>query len=165
MRRLPAAALVCALLIAACGQSGQKETTSAQTTSAQPAPKPPPASVPVRKGDEKVIRAWNKAENAGDYKKAASYFAKNAIVIQSFILQLINSHLAEEWNSGLPCRADITFIRGEQATTLVGFDLREGPTHKCKEGGSAQVRFTIRGGLIRQWRQLPVAQQAPAPAI
>ena len=160
MRRLPAAALLCALLIAACGQSGKRPTTAAQ-----PAPKPPPAGVPVRKGDEKVIRAWNKAENAGDYKRAASYFAKNAIVIQSFILQLINRHLAEEWNSGLPCRADITFIRGEQATTLVGFDLREGPTHKCKEGGSAEVRFTIRGGLIRQWRQLPESEQAPAPAI
>ena len=160
MRRLPAAALACALLIAACGQSGTK-----QTTTAQPAPKPPPASVPVRKGDEQVIRAWNRAENAGDYRKAASYFAKNAIVIQSFILQLINRHFAEEWNSGLPCRADITFIQGERATTLVGFDLREGPTHKCKEGGSAQVRFTIRGGLIRQWRQLPESEQVPSPAI
>jgi hypothetical protein len=160
MRRLPAAALLCALLITGCGQSGKKPTTAAQ-----PAPKPPAAGVPVRKGDEQVIRGWNKAENAGDYKKAASYFAKNAIVIQSFILQLINRHFAEEWNSGLPCRADITFIHGEQATTLVGFDLREGPTHKCKEGGSAQVRFTIRGGLIRQWRQLPDSEQAPAPAI
>jgi hypothetical protein len=160
MRVLPAAVVVCALLIAACGQSGKK-----QTSTSQPAPKQTPASVPVRKGDEKVIRAWNKAENAGDYKKAASYFAKNAIVIQSYILQLINRHLAEEWNSGLPCRADITFIQGEQATTLVGFDLRKGPTGACKEGGSAQVRFTIRGGLITQWRQLPESEQAPSPAI
>jgi hypothetical protein len=161
MRRLLAAAVVCALLIAACGGSGKKQTTESQ----QPAPKPPPASVPVRKGDEKVIRGWNKAENAGDYKKAASYFAKNAIVIQSYILQLINQHFAEQWNSGLPCRADITFIQGEQATTLVGFELREGRTGKCKEGGTAQVRFTIRGGLIRQWRQLPDSEQVPTPAI
>jgi hypothetical protein len=160
MRAPLAAALLCALLIAACGGGGKKATTNAQ-----PAPKPPPTSVPVRAGDEKVIRAWNKAENAADYKKAASYFAKNAIVIQSYILQLINRHFAEEWNSGLPCRADITFIQGEKATTLVGFDLREGPTGKCKEGGSAQVRFTIRGGLIRQWRELPEAEQAPSPAI
>jgi hypothetical protein len=160
MRRLPAAGVVCALLIAACGQSGKKQTT----TTAQPAPKPPPASVAVRKGDEKVIRGWNKAENAGDYKKAATYFAKNAIVIQSYILQLLNRHLAEEWNSGLPCRADISFIQGEEATTLVGFDLREGRKGACKEGGSAQVRFTIRGGLIRQWRQLPEAEEVPSPA-
>jgi hypothetical protein len=160
VRRPLAAAVVCALLVTACGQSGKK-----QTTTAQPAPKPPSASVPVRKGDEKIIRAWNKAENAGDYKRAATYFARNAIVIQSYILKLTNRHFAELWNSGLPCRADITFVQGEQATTLVGFDLREGPTHKCKEGGSAQVRFTIRGGLIRQWRQLPESEQAPSPAI
>jgi hypothetical protein len=161
MRAPLAAALACALLIAACGQSGKKQTTDSQ----QPAPKPPPASVPVRKGDERIIRAWNKAENAGDYKRAARYFARNAIVIQSYILQLTNRHFAEEWNSGLPCRADITFIQGEQATTLVGFNLREGRTGKCKEGGKAQVRFTIRGGLIRQWRELPESEQAPAPAI
>jgi hypothetical protein len=159
VRRSLAAAVVCALLVTACGQSGKK-----QTTTAQPAPRPP-ASVQVRKGDEEIIRAWNKAENAGDYKRAARYFARDAIVIQSFILKLSNRHFAEEWNSGLPCRADITFIKGEEATTLVGFDLREGPTHKCKEGGSAQVRFTIRGGLIRQWRQLPESEQAPSPAI
>jgi hypothetical protein len=159
MRPPLAAAVVCALLIAGCGDSGKKQQTS------QPAPKPPPATSAVRKGDERVIRAWNKAENAGNYQKAASYFAKNAVVIQSYILQLINRHFAEEWNSGLPCRADITFIKGEQATTLAGFDLREGPHGKCKEGGSAQVRFTIRGGLIRQWRQLPESEQAPAPAV
>jgi hypothetical protein len=159
MRALPAAAVACALLIAACGQSGHKDTQKFE-----PAPKPPPASAAVRKGDERVIRAWNKAQNAGDYKKAARYFAHNAIVIQSYILQLINRHFAEEWSSGLPCRADITFIRGEQATTLAGFKLRKGPTGKCKEGGTAQVRFTIRGGLIRQWRQLPASEQAPAAA-
>jgi hypothetical protein len=160
MRPPLAAAVVCALLLAGCGGSGKK-----QTTAAQPAPKPPPASAQARKGDEKVIRAWNKAENAGDYKRAARYFGRNAIVIQSYILRLANRHFAEEWNSGLPCRADITFVQGEEGTTLVGFDLREGPTGKCKEGGSAQVRFTIRGGLIRQWRQLPESEQAPSPAI
>ena len=161
MRRPPAAAIVCALLVTACGQSGKKQTTESR----QPTPKPPPASVQARKGDEKLIRAWNKAENAGDYKRAARYFAPGAIVIQSYILRLANRHLAEEWNSTLPCRADITFVQGEEGTTLVGFALRKGPTGKCKEGGSAQVRFTIRGGLIRQWRQLPDSEQVPSPVI
>ena len=159
MRVLAAAAVVCALLITACGKSGHKDTQKFE-----PAPKPPPASTAVRKGDASVIRAWDKAENAGDYKRAARYFARNAIVIQSYILQLINRHFAEEWNSGLPCSADISFIKGEQATTLAGFNLRQGPAGKCKEGGTAQVRFTIRGGLIRQWRQLPTSEEVPAPA-
>src|SRR5919204_6395179 len=153
MRRLPAAALLCALLIAACGKSGHKPSASAPV-----APKPAP-TIPVRKGDERVIRGWNKAENAGDYEHAARYFARNAIVIQSYILPLTNHRFAVEWNSGLPCRADITFIKGEQATTLAGFSLREGPHGQCKEGGSAQVRFTIRHGLIRQWRQLPESEE------
>jgi hypothetical protein len=155
MHRPLGALLLCALLIAGCGGSGHKR---------QPAPKPP-SSVPVRQGDERVIRGWNKAENAGDYEHAARFFAPGAIVIQSYILQLPTHRLAVEWNSGLPCRADITFLKGEQATTLVGFDLRTGPGGKCKGGGSAQVRFTIRGGLIRQWRQLPEEEQQTAPAV
>ena len=158
MLRPLAAALLCALLLAACGGGHHRQASSTPTAPA------PPRQVAVRPGDERVIRGWNKAENAGNYDRAASYFARNAIVIQSYILQLQNHRFAKEWNSGLPCRADITFIRGEQATTLVGFNLREGPTGKCKEGGTAQVRFTIRGGLIQQWMQLPEEQQQSGPA-
>jgi hypothetical protein len=159
MARLLAVAAVCALLIAGCGDSGKKQKS-------QPAPAPkPPASVPVRGGDARVIRGWNRAENAGDYEHAARFFARGAIVIQSYTLQLVNHRFAVEWNSGLPCRADITFIQGERATTLAGFDLRQGPTGACKSGGSAQVRFTIRDGLIRQWQQLPVSEQSTGPAI
>jgi hypothetical protein len=158
MRRLPAAALLCALLIVGCGKSAHKQSASAPV-----APKPQP-TIPVRKGDERVIRGWNKAENAGDFEHAARFFARNAIVIQSYILKLPTHRLAVEWNSGLPCRADITFLKGERATTLVGFDLRKGPGGKCN--GAAQVRFTIRGGLIRQWRQLPEnEQEQTAPAL
>lgn len=146
MGRLPAAAVVCALLLAACGGGHHKQAAS--TPSA-------PRTIPVRPGDERVIRGWNKAENAGDYERAASYFARGAFVIQSYILQLQNQRVAVDWNSSLPCRADITFIQGEEATTLVSFKLRQGRTGQCKEGGTAQVRFTIRGGRIQQWRQLP----------
>jgi hypothetical protein len=159
MRPMLAAGVLCALLIAGCGGGGHK-----QASAPRPSPKPPPAAIPVRKGDERVIRGWNKAENAGDYEHAARYFARNAIVIQSYILPLTNHRFAVEWNSGLPCRADITFIKGEKATTLAGFSLREGPHGQCKEGGRAQVRFTIRRGLIRQWRQLPESEEVQTPA-
>jgi hypothetical protein len=158
MRPRLAAGVLCALLIAGCGGGGHK-----QQSAPQPSPKPP-ATIPVRKGDERVIRGWNKAENAGDYERAARYFARNAVVIQNYILPLTKHRYAVEWNSGLPCRADITFIKGEVATTVAGFSLREGPHGNCKEGGSAQVRFTIRGGLIRQWRQLPESEYLPTPA-
>jgi len=105
--------------------------------------------------------------NSGDYKRAGAYFAPGAIVIQDFTLQLPNKDVAAEWNSGFPCRADITFIKPERTTTLTGFHLREGPRGGCKKGGSAQVRFTIRRGEILRWQQIfepPAKQQAPLPA-
>jgi hypothetical protein len=152
MHRLWTAGLAL-LLVAGCGGG-----SSHQASQRQPAPRP---------GDEKVIRGWNKAVNAGDYEKAASYFARNAVVMQDYVLPLTTHKYAVEWNSGLPCRADITFIRPEQTTSLAGFHLREGPHGRCKGGGSAQVRFTIRNGLIRRWQQIltpPSKQQTQTPA-
>jgi hypothetical protein len=149
MRRLPVAGL--ALLVAGCGGSHHAATTVAKH----------PAAARPHPGDEKIIRGWNRAENAGDYKRAASYFARGAVVTQDYVLQLQTRKIAVEWNSGLPCRADITFIRPERATTLAGFHLREGLHGGCKGGGSAQVRFTIRSGLIRRWEQLLVPPQQP----
>lgn len=151
------AGLALALVAAGCG--GSHHTPSQQRV-AKPA---------ARTGDEKVIRGWNRAVNAGDYKRAANYFAEHAVVTQDYVLQFPSRKIAVEWNSGLPCRADITFIRAERSTTLAGFHLREGPHGGCKGGGSAQVRFTIRRGLIRRWQQLlnPPGEQQPtttAPA-
>jgi hypothetical protein len=145
------------LLVAGCG--GGSSHYASHTGPAQPAPRP---------ADTKVIRGWNKAINSGHYAKAASYFAPNAVVTQDYVLQFPNHKIAVEWNSGLPCRADITFIKPEPTTTLVGFHLRQGPHGACRGGGSAQVRFTIRNGLIRRWQQLlnppgqPEQPQVPA---
>src|SRR6185437_7429996 len=90
------------LLVAGCG--GGSTHNASRARPAQPAPRP---------GDEKVIRGWNKAINSGHYEKAASYFAPQAVVTQDYVLQLPNHKIAVEWNSGLPCKADITFIRPE----------------------------------------------------
>ena len=142
------------LLVAGCGGSSHQATTR-------------PARPAARPGDERVIRGWNKAVNAGDYEKAASYFAPKAIVTQDYVLQFPSHKVAVEWNSGLPCRADITFIRPERLTSLAGFHLREGLHGGCKGGGSAQVRFTIRNGLIQRWQQIlnpPKQQPTQTPA-
>jgi len=146
------------LLVAGCGGSSH---TASDT-------KPRPAKPAPRPGDEKVIRGWNKAINSGNYEKAASYFAPKAVVTQDYVLQFPSHKIAVEWNSGLPCKADITFIRPEATTSIAGFHLREGPHGGCKGGGSAQVRFTIRNGLIRRWQQIlnppgqPQQPQVPA---
>jgi hypothetical protein len=149
MRRLLCAAGLA--LLAGCGGSHH----AANPQSQQPAPRP---------GDEKVIRGWNGALNRGDYARAGSYFAPGAVVSQGYVLVLRTHMLAALWNSQLPCRADITFVRAERTTTLAGFHLREGRRGGCKGGGSAQVRFTIRAGLIRRWQQLlePVRTKPPA---
>jgi hypothetical protein len=156
MYRLWTAGLA-SLLIAGCGGGGHPAATAKQQAK----------TFPPRPGDEKVIRGWNKAVDTGDFKRAGSYFAPGAIVIQDYALQLPNQKIAAEWNSGFPCRADITFIRPERVTTLAGFHLREGPKGQCKDGGSARVRFTIRAGLIQRWQQIlepPKKQQTPVPA-
>src|SRR5438067_8833657 len=141
------------VIVAGCGGGSSHQASNQQR----------PAKSASRPADEKVIRGWNKAINAGDYEKAASFFAPKAVVTQDYVLQFPDHKIAVEWNSGLPCRADITFIRAERATSLAGFHLRTGRSGGCKGGGSAQVRFTIRGGLIQRWQQIlrPQAQQQP----
>jgi hypothetical protein len=154
MRRLVLAGL--AIFVVGCGGGGHDAAPTKQQ-----------ATVPARPGDEQVIRAWNRAVNAGHYKEAGALFAPGAIVSQNYVLPLPNHKVAAQWNSGFPCRADITFVRFERITTLAGFHLREGPRGDCKKGGSARVRFTIRNGLIQRWQQVlepSSAQKTPTPA-
>ena len=103
--------------------------------------------------DKEVIRGWIAALNAGDYVAAASYFSKGAIVEQGREFKLKTRDEAEEFNQGLPCRADLTDTKEEGKTTLAAFRLRAGPGGPCH--GRARVRFTIAHGKVEEWRQLP----------
>jgi len=162
LRRATATAAACSLVIAAaaggCGGEGAGEPEGG-------APGQPPegATAPAPSEDEQVIRAWNDAVNAGDYDRAADLFAPGAIVQQIVETRLRTHADAVDFNSGLPCRADVTDLREEDdGSTVAAFSLREGPTGECREGGSASVRFVIRDGEIEEWRQLPgAAPQAP----
>ena len=114
--------------------------------------------------DERIIRGWSRAVNAGQFDRAADYFAPGAVVIQSEIYELDTHAQAVAWNSGLPCRADVTFVRAEEGgTTLAGFHLRTGRTGECRQGGNARVRFTIKSRKIRVWHQLPEGQPKQLP--
>jgi len=140
MRRLVAAVLVTAV-VAGCGGSSSDET---------PIPK---------QTDREVIRGWIAALDAGDYVAAASYFAKNAVVQQNDVFRLRTQTEAEEFNRGLPCKADLADTKDEGRTTLAAFRLRRGPGGPCH--GSVRVRFTIEGGKMREWRQLPAPESGP----
>jgi hypothetical protein len=109
--------------------------------------------------DEEVIRGWVEAVSAGRYEQAAEYFAPGAVVEQLEEIRLGTRADAEEFSRSLPCRADLTDVDDEGDTSLAAFRLRRGPGGPCS--GAARVRFTIRDGLIREWRQLPEAPAAP----
>ena len=137
------AALLALVALAGCGSEAQRKPVPAAGAAAS---------------DEQLIRGWSRAINAGDYPKAASYFARNAVVEQVREHRLKGRAAAIEFNSGLPCRADVTGVRDEGRTSLASFRLKRGPGGPCK--GSARVRFTIRRGKFSEWRQL---LELPAP--
>jgi hypothetical protein len=141
------AAILALLLAAGCGGSGDGDE------------KREPAS----RSDEQVIRGWIAALNASRFDRAADYFARGAIVEQAEVFRLDTRVEAIVFNRGLPCRADVTDIEREKGSTLAAFRLREGRGGLCAEGGRARVRFVIRGGLIREWRQLP--EEPPGPVV
>ncbi len=109
--------------------------------------------------DKEVIRGWIAALDAGDYVAAASYFAKGAVVEQSEVFRLRTPEAAEEFNRSLPCTADLTDVKDEGKTTLAAFRLHAGPGGPCH--GRVSVRFTIRNGKFREWRQLPEREPGP----
>jgi hypothetical protein len=129
-------ALVVLVALAGCGGGGSK---------VGPAP-----------SDAKVIRAWVQAVDRADYDTAASFFAPNAIVQQVDTFRLPDHKAAVDFNSGLPCRADLTRVRDEGRTTVGTFRLRQGPGGPGANCGSTvSVRFRLRKGRFTEWRQLP----------
>jgi hypothetical protein len=142
------AALLALLAIAGCGSEAQRKQ----------GPGPKPAA-----SDEQLIRGWSRALNAGDYRKAAGYFARDAVVEQVQEHRLPTLADAVVFNRGLPCRADVTGVEDEGSTSLASFRLKRGPGGPCK--GSARVRFTIKRGKFTEWRQLPEAPVPPGDTV
>ena len=110
-------------------------------------------------GEAAAIRAWSRALNDGDFDRAASYFAPNAIVEQTEEVRLADREAAVAFNRSLPCKADVTDVEDEGDSVLAAFRLRGGPGGGC-DGGTARVRFRFEDGKFSEWRQLA----APPPA-
>ncbi len=124
----------------------------------------PPRSEQAQSGprltyEERVIRGWLLALERMDYDGAAYYFAPGAIIDQGEPYRLRDQSAARAFNASLPCRADLAGAKDEGRTVLASFRLRRGPGGRCS--GMVQVRFTIREGKFREWRQLP---ERPPPA-
>lgn len=114
-------------------------------------------------GEAAAIRAWSGALNDGDFDRAASYFAPNAIVEQNQEIRLADRDAAVAFNRSLPCKADVTDVEDEGDTVLAAFRLRGGTGGACD--GSARVRFTFRDGKFSEWRQLAGPAQPEGPVV
>jgi hypothetical protein len=153
-------ALLLLLALLALGASGcSKEDAGEAPVAGRDEPSADPA---VPDGDEEVIRGWNDALSSGDYGAAADYFAPGAVVEQVVELRLRDRSDALEFNRSLPCRSELTGLEPADGATVASFDLSDGPTGDCAEGGTAEVEFVIRDGKIEEWRQLP---GAPPPEV
>jgi len=142
MRRrgfLASAALALALAVSGCSSSSEEKK------------EPPPA----QNADERVIRGWNDATNAGDFRKAGGFFAPGAIVEQVGEVRLPGVKEAAAFSASLPCRAELSDLKRDGRSIVAAFNLSKGRRGGCPQGGGARVRFVIRGGKIREWRQLP----------
>jgi hypothetical protein len=171
VRRLGAAAAALALAVgwAGCGGSdggGGGGSNRADATPKLPggaAPRSGTPAVPRARADsgKGVIQAWTMHLYKGRYRKASALFARNALVEQTVVLILHTRADALAFNRSLPCRAKVTRIEREaDGRLLASFDLYAQSDGRCQGGGKARVRFLIRGGKIKEWRQLP---EAPAP--
>ena len=154
MTRGAVACVALALGLVSCGDDAGTGEPRGKVGSAAADRRGGPA--PGQGEHERVIRGWNQAVNLGRYDRAADFFAPGAVVEQLVEVRLETHADAIAFNRSLPCRADITDVKREDAdSTIAAFSLREGRTGECEEGGSARVRFVIRDREIEEWRQLP----------
>ena len=108
-----------------------------------------------------MIRDWLGAVEHRDFGRAASFFARNALIDQGQPIRLPDAAAARFFNETLPCHADLIALRDEAGPkVLATFRLRAGPGGPCD--GEVKVRYTIVGGKFTEWRQLP--QREPDPA-
>ena len=142
-----------ALALGGCGlTSDDKPARSAKPDGRPGRPHEPRRS--AEPAEAVTIRAWNAALNAGDFEKAASYFAEGAIVEQAVAIRLRNRGEAIRFNKSLPCRSQVTDVDDEGRTTVAAFRLRPGRGGGCRGGGTARVRFRVQHGKFKEWRQL-----------
>lgn len=154
-----ALALAPAIVLPGCFGNDSKDPggTAARSTTTAPGP----GAKAGEPREAATIRAWSQAVSAGQFEKAASYFAANAIVVQAGPIKLTDRSAAIAFNESLPCKSVVTDVKDEGKTILAAFRLvkGKGPASSCD--GPARVRFTFSGNKFKVWRQLP-APAAPS---
>lgn len=149
--------LACALgvvllgLLPGCfGDDPKKGDSASRSTSTAPGP----GAKPGEPKEAAIIRAWSQAVSAGQFDKAASYFARNAVVVQAGPIKLTDHSAAVAFNKSLPCKSVVTDVKDEGKTVLAAFRLVKGNGSATSCDGPARVRFTFSGTKFKVWRQL-----------
>jgi hypothetical protein len=158
-RRPLAVGLLAIAAFAGCDSSSDEAERTSPDEAARTSPSPPPSREQAAL-EERAVRGWVTAVARRDYDEAALYFAPGAIVDQGRPIRLPNAEAARAFNASLPCAADLVDFEDEPGPkALASFRLRAGPGGPC--AGVVEVRFTIRNGRFRVWRQLPPEGQSP----
>ena len=101
--------------------------------------------------------AWSAAINRERQRRRGGLFAKDAIVAQSAVFQLVDKPTAVLWNDGLPCAGTVVELRMVQNAVVATFVLGQRPKHQCDAPGHrAGAAFVIVHGKITVWEQVPV---------
>ena len=142
---------LCAVSLSGCALGGNEQSDE-PGGSGQGAPRAQKADEPP--DEARSIRGWSAALNRGDFGRAASFFASNAVVEQQVELRLPDRAAAIAFNRSLPCRADVTDVEKTGSTVVAAFRLREGRSPGGGCSGAARVRFRFKDGKFTEWRQL-----------
>ena len=172
MRRAAfAAAAVVALAATGCSIGGDdedgKDAGADRGAATATGPEMPKGKVkPGEPPEAAAIRGWSDALNAGRFTRAASFFARDAIVDQGQSIRLPDRSAAVAFNKSLPCRATVTEVEDEGRTIVAAFDLRPGASGSRRVCDSdARVRFKFSGNKFTEWRQLAVPQGEPGQSV
>lgn len=141
----------------AAGGGGAATATGPEMPGGKVKPGEPPEAA--------AIRGWSDALNARKFDRAASYFARDAIVEQGQPIRLSDRSAAVAFNKSLPCRATVTDVKDEGRTVVAAFRLRPGRGPKRTCDSSARVRFKFSGNKFTEWRQLVEPDAAPGQSV
>jgi ketosteroid isomerase-like protein len=140
--------VVFVLVVALAGCSGEEER-------AEQEPRSP----------EQVVRAWSRALNTGDDRRAGALFALGARIEQGDLVIVVREPGdAIRWNRSLPCSGTIVELAVEGETATAVFELSDRPTSACDAPGArVTAAFTVRGGKIVLFRQLDGGETPAEP--
>jgi limonene-1,2-epoxide hydrolase len=103
-----------------------------------------------------VVREWSDALAADDNERAASLFARDAVVIQGSTARTFHTRAeAVAWNSHLPCSGKVASLETRGSTATAAFRLANRKRGRCNAppGAQATAVFVVEDGKIILWVQ------------